>query len=139
MKNFAKNNPSIICLSETWLIEQIDKNLFVLKEYSPIFYHNGSSRNDGVGIYLQESLKVQQLNVSHDLLNLVVVKFTNVMKESYIVLCISRAPSTDKKFFIKNTSSLLNNLTKYTAPIVMLSIINFDLIKITHLTNVYLV
>ena len=86
-----------------------------------MFYQNGSSKKDGVCIYIPQSLNVQQLNFSHKSLNLIAVKCTNVVKVSYMVVCIYRAPSTDKKFFINDLGSLLNDITKHTVQIFTLA------------------
>ena len=61
-----------------------------------MFYHNGSLRNVGVGIYNHQSLNVQQLDFLHNSLNLLFVKCTKLMKVSYMVVCIYQAPSIDK-------------------------------------------
>ena len=82
IENFAGYKPSVFCLFEIWLTEQIEKSLFVLKDYSPKFYRNGNSKNERVGIDTLRSLKFQQINFSHNTLNLVAVKCTNVMKVS---------------------------------------------------------
>ena len=103
-----------------------------------MFYRNGSSRNDGVCIYTPQSLNFQQLNFSHNTLNLIAVKCTDVVTMSHAVVCIYQAKSIDKQLFSNKFSSLLNDLTKYTVLIFILGDKKIDIVKKTHLTNEYL-
>ena len=64
---FRENKPSIICLSETWMTESSDKNAYALESYAPMEFDPGSTRNEGVAIYVHESLAIEllKLNILH--------------------------------------------------------------------------
>ena len=65
---FRENKPSIICLSETWTTESSDKNAYALESYAPMEFDPGSTRNEGVAIYVHESLAFEllELNIQKD-------------------------------------------------------------------------
>ena len=102
---FRENKPSIICLSETWMTESSDKNAYALESYAPMEFDPGSTRNEGVAIYVHESLAFEllELNIQKDSipdLNYTEVNCTARNKEKFTVVCLYNSPFVNKQDFL---------------------------------------
>ena len=52
---FGVNKPSLVCCSETWMVEPSAEDLYVLDNYEPMKFQPGKTRNEAVAIYIHES------------------------------------------------------------------------------------
>ena len=56
IESFGANKPSQVCCSETWMVESSAEDLYVLNNYAPMKFQLEKTRNEGVAIYVHESL-----------------------------------------------------------------------------------
>ena len=81
------NNPSVICLTETWLSDDSTLSLFEITKYHRLISHAGFNRTSGAGIYVHKSLRYRVVEL-HESLPAVAVKCTNASKNCFIVACV---------------------------------------------------
>ena len=98
------NNPSVICLTETWLSDDSTLSLFEIPEYHRLISHARFNRNSGAGIYVHKFFCYQVVEF-HQSLPAVAVKCTNASKICFIVACVYNLPSCDKLTFIQKKST----------------------------------
>ena len=60
IQSFRVNKPSLVCCSETWMTELSAENFYALDNYAPLKFQPGETRNEGVAIYVHESLLLSQ-------------------------------------------------------------------------------
>ena len=99
--NALKSKPSIICLSEAWIRKDFNCDLFKLNEYSPMLYKHGKSRNEGVILYIHQTLTYDEEEI-HSSMNIVGAKCVTQNNESFLVFCLYNSPTENKIFFAKS-------------------------------------
>ena len=139
---FRENKPCIICLSETWMTESSDKNAYALESYAPMEFDPGSTRNEGVAIYVHESLAFEllELNIQKDSipdLNYTGVNCTARNKEKFTVVCLYNSPSVNKLDFLDQFELLLESLSQI-KNYYLIGDINIDLLECNPVADRYL-
>ena len=139
---FRENKPCIICLSETWMTESSDKNAYALESYAPMEFDPGSTRNEGVAIYVHESLAFEllELNIQKDSipdLNYTGVNCTARNKEKFTVVCLYNSPSVIKHDFLDHFELLLESLSQI-KNYYLIGDINIDLLECNPVADRYL-
>ena len=94
------NKPPVICLTETWLLDDSTLSLFEIPENHRLISHAGFYKNSGAGIYVHKSLGYQVVEF-HESLPAVAVKCTNASKNCFMVACVYNSPFCDKLTFIQ--------------------------------------
>ena len=56
---FGVTKPSLVCCFETWMIESSAEDLYVLDNCAPMKFQPGKTSNEGVAIYVHESLSFE--------------------------------------------------------------------------------
>ena len=56
---FGVNKLSVVCCSETWMVESSTEDFYVLDNYALMKFQPGKHRNEGVAIYVHESLSFE--------------------------------------------------------------------------------
>ena len=139
---FPENKPCIICLSETWMTESSDKNAYALESYAAMEFDPGSTKNEGVAIYVHESLAFEllELNIQKDSipdLNYTGVNCTARNKEKFTVVCLYNSPSVNKHDFLDQFELLLESLSQI-KNYYLIGDINIDLLECNPVADRYL-
>ena len=139
---FCENKPSSICLSETWMTESSDKNAYALESYAPMEFDPCSTRNEGVAIYVHESLAFELLepNIQKDSipdLNYTGVNCTARNREKFTVVCFYNSPSVNKQDFLDQFELLLESLSQI-KNYYLIGDINIDLLECNPVADRYL-
>ena len=134
--NALKSKPSIICLSEAWISKDFNCDLFKLNEYSPMLYKHGKSRNEGVILYIHQTLTYDEEEI-HSSMNIVGAKCVTQNNESFLVFCLYNSPTENKILFCNKLDALMQSYSEKNVPIFILGDVNIDLHKNNSLTNAY--
>ena len=107
---FGANKPSLVCCSETWMVESSAEDIYVLNNYAHMKFQPGKTRKEGVAIYVHESLSFEiiEFNTGIDL-NYIAISFTNLKKEKINVVCLYNDPSVNKQYFLGQFEVLLES------------------------------
>ena len=108
IESFGVNKTSLDCCSETWMVESSAEDLYVLDNYAPMKIQPGKTINEGVAIYVHESLsfEILEFDIGIDL-NYIAISCTNLMKEKINVVCLYNPPSVNKQNFLEQLELLL--------------------------------
>ena len=79
IESFGVNKRSLVCCSETWMVESTAGDLYVLDNHAPMKFQPGKTRNEGVAIYVHESLSFELLEFDIGIdLNYFAINCTNL-------------------------------------------------------------
>ena len=96
---FGVNKPSLVCCSDTWMVESSAEDHYVLDNYAPMKFKPGKTRNEGVAIYVHESLSFEIIKFGTGIdLNYIAISCTNLKKEKNNVVCLYNSPSVNKQY-----------------------------------------
>ena len=113
IESFGVNKPSLVCCSETWMVESSAEDLYVLETYAPMKFQPGKTRNEGVAIYAHESLSFEKLEFDIGIdLNYIAISCTNLKKEKINVVCLYNPPSVNKQYFSEQFEVLLKGVVR---------------------------
>ena len=124
------------------MTESSDKNAYALESYAPMEFDPGSTRNEGVAIYVHESLAFEllELNIQKDSipdLNYTGVNCTARNKEKFTVVCLYNSPSVNKHDFLDQFELLLESLSQI-KNYYLIGDINIDLLECNPVADRYL-
>ena len=128
------NQPSVICLTETWLSDDSTLSLFEIPEYHRLISPAGFNRNSGAGIYVHKSLRYQVVEF-HESVPAVAVKCTNALKNCFMVACVYNSPSCDKLTFIQKMSTWSSVLANSKHPCYIVEDMNNNLLETNTTSN----
>ena len=131
------NQPSVICLTETWLSDDSTLSLFEIPEYHRLISHAGFNRNSGAGIYVHKSLRYQVVEF-HESLPAVAVKCTDASENCFMVACVYNSPSCDKLTFIQKMSAWSSVLANSKHPCYSVGDMNINLLETNTTLNNYI-
>ena len=88
IESFGVNKTSLVCRFETWMAESSTEDLYVSDNFAPMKLPPGKTRNEGVAIYVHESLSFEiiEFDIGIDL-NYIAISCTN-LKEKIILVCL---------------------------------------------------
>jgi hypothetical protein len=130
----STNNFDIIALTETWLKNEDEMNMFKIPNYNLEFKHRTNKNGGGVLLYIKDCLAYSvegEINdIKFESFEHISISITrqNSHKENFI--CIYKPPNTKMKHFINEFEQLLDGLTS--KHIVICGDFNIDLLKYDH-------
>ena len=88
IESFGVNKTTLVCCSETWMADSSTEDLYVLDNFAPMKFPPGKTRNEGVAIYVHESLSFETIEIDIRIdLNYIAFSCTN-LKEKFISFCL---------------------------------------------------
>lgn len=122
-----ENDFHVMCISETWLNENIPNNVIDIPNYS-LFRKDRLSRGGGVGIYIRHNLKVTQIlsdfgsieGIEHLWIKI------KVDKIYFLIGVIYRSPSNNVNLFIEFLDNIISHTTPQFENIIILGDLNVD-------------
>ena len=103
IQSFGVNKPSLVCCSETWMTELSAETLYASDNYAPLTFQPGETRNEGVEIYVHESLSFEPIEFDNGIdLNYMAISCTNLNKEKFNVVCLYNPPSVNQQYLLEH-------------------------------------
>ena len=128
--------PLAIVLSETWLSDNDDTDMFQIDGYFPIECVNRKTRGGGVAIYISKQLTYTKVNTNYTLETLTLSCRSKKSKQFLITAMYN--PLNNNKFdFIKQFDNLLESLTAHNLTHIIIGDFNINISTDNDLTNLY--
>ena len=81
------NKPSVICLSEAWINDDFDSDVYKIPAYSPSIFDPGKCRNDGVVMFVHNTITFDEEQIDSTL-NIVGAKCVTQNRDFFCILRI---------------------------------------------------
>jgi hypothetical protein len=139
--NALSNSFDILCLQETWLVDDADVSLLQLPNYQFLWKGASASSHGGVALYIKNNIQYSIMPTSIDSSLwegiFVEIKTTSLHKD-IIIGSVYRPPhnmSEDRMNFIEEFSQTLQSFHHNNTDLYIAGDYNFDLLKISHNTS----
>ena len=127
--------PSIICLTESWLTNVDDPNLFKVTKYNTCLSKSRVGRGGGIMIQMRDEVSlIEELNCDLDESLLAHLKIGDLK----IALLVYNPPRANKQNFIFELDNTLENLNDSYDRIIVCGDFNINVLDTNRLTSTYL-
>ena len=105
-----RNEPAVLCLTETWLSEKYPNNIFKIDGYQTLVSVN-RKRRGGVAIYVKDTLNYKIISsFNENKLQIITIKVEIGTNNEFYVSCVYLPPNATTDANLKNLENYLDKI-----------------------------